>query len=41
MKYKLNGSIDMTQLYVQRQTKIGFVQYAKIMAQMNTGAQKQ
>ena len=41
MKYKLNGSIDMTQLYVQCQTKIGFVQYAKITAQVNTVAQKQ
>ena len=41
MKYKLNGSNDMTSLYIQLQTKVGFVQYAKITAQVNTGAQKQ
>ena len=31
----------MTSLYIQLQTKVGFVQYAKITAQVNTGAQKQ
>ena len=41
IKYKLNGSNDMTSLYIQLQTKVGFVQYAKITAQVNTGAQKQ
>ena len=41
MKYKLNGSNNMTSLYIQLQTKAGFVQYAKITAQVNTGAQKQ
>ena len=41
MKYKLNGSSDMTSLYIQLQTKVGFVQHAKITAQVNTGAQKQ
>ena len=41
MKYKLNGSNDMTSLYIQLQTKVGFVQYAKIMAQVNIGTQKQ
>ena len=41
MKYKLNGSNDMTSLYIQFQTKFGFVQYAKMTAQVNTGAQKQ
>ena len=30
----------MTSLYIQLQTKVGFVQYAKIMAQVSTGAQK-
>ena len=41
MKYKLNGSNDMTSLYIQLQTKVGFVQYAKITAQVNTGTQQQ
>ena len=41
MKYKLNGSNDMTSLYIQFQTKFGFVQYAKMTTQVNTGAQKQ
>ena len=30
-----------TSLYIQLQTKFGFVQYAKITAQVNTGGQKQ
>ena len=38
MKYKLNESNDMTSLYIQLQAK---VHYAKITAQVNTGAQKQ
>ena len=41
MKYKLNGMNDMTSLYIQFQTKVGFVQYAKIKAEVNTGTQKQ